>query len=383
MSGFVDISFKCPNCGSIIELKGYELNEPNWFAEHSRDEMVESDGVANCLHCRKEFNLYVFNDFSDVYLTIEGDEPEELIVENLSYEDEEDDYDEYVNQVSDSIEIQGFVDAFLRIVKKDFVVFLNGRKKDGVRLCDVNIDFRGNVQYDRKEIQQYYFLRYFYAYFLEYHYIYKMTRLSNYNVLSIGCGPYVDLISLYYAVGKNENRIKYFGIDPVDWEYKASFENAFSCSYCHGTLDEYLGMFDIGEHNVFIFPKSMEYLDLTFLKEKIRKTNFRENVIYLILNGMDSKSDLDERKFDSLKDVFRRIGYVKTEERKKNEGFVERFEELPENIKYSDCHWLKELSKYCVHGTICQDEDCPLNRYPILKTKSFNYKIYRLEKYDY
>lgn len=73
-----DISFKCPNCGALIELKEYELNEPNWAADHACDQLVDSDGEAYCKKCGESFTLWVLNDFDSVYVQIEGCEPAEV-----------------------------------------------------------------------------------------------------------------------------------------------------------------------------------------------------------------------------------------------------------------------------------------------------------------
>lgn len=382
MSGSVDISFKCPNCGALIELNGYELNEPNWAADHARDQLVESDGEACCENCGESYTLWVWNDFDCVLVQIEGDEPEDLFIDNLSYEDDSDyDYDEYIEFVSDKLQIQTFVDSFLSKIKSDFINYVNQCKKSGNSLCDVNIDFREKVLYERKEIQQHYFLRYFYAYFLEYHYIYKKINLEKFNVLSIGCGPYVDLASLYFVIGKAKEKIKYYGVDPVDWNYKDDLEKANSCCFFHGTLDSYLKDGDISEHNVFIFPKSMEYLDISLLVNKIEQTIFKEKRIYLILNGMEKNFESDEKKLDVLSCAFFDVGYRESGSLKREKNIAERFKDLPEQIQYTDKNWLTTLSKECVQKTKCFKE-CPLDRYPILKTTSFFYKIIRLEKYD-
>ena len=381
MSGSVDISFKCPNCGALIELKEYELNEPNWAADHARDQLVESDGEASCEDCGESFTLWVWNDFDGVYVQIEGDEPEDLFIDNLSYEDDSD-YDEYIENVPDKLQIQTFVDSFLSKIKSDFIKYINQCKKSGTSLCDLNIDFRGRVQYERKEIQQHYFLRYFYAYFLEYHYIYKKINLEKFNVLSIGCGPYIDLASLYFAIGKAKEKIKYYGIDPVDWNYKDDLEKANLCCFFHGTLDSSLEECDISDFNVFIFPKSMEYLDVSLLVNKIEQTVFKEKTIYLVLNGMEKKFESDEEKLDVLSRAFSDVGYRENGFLTREKDFAERFNDLPEQIQYPDKYWLTTLSKECIQKTKCLKE-CPLDRYPILKTTSFFYKIIRLENYDY
>lgn len=383
MSGSVDISFKCPNCGALIELKEYELNEPNWAADHARDQLVDSDGDAYCKKCGESFTLWVLNDFDSVYVQIEGCEPEDLFIDNLSYEDDSDyDYDEYIESVPDKLQIQTFIDSFLSKIKSDFINYINQCKKSGATLCDVNIDFRENVLYERKEIQQHYFLRYFYAYFLEYHYIYKKINLEKFNVLSIGCGPYVDLASLYFVIGKAKEKIKYYGIDPVDWNYKDDLEKADLCCFFHGFLDFYLKDCDISEHNIFVFPKSMEYLDISLLVNKIEQTVFKEKTIYLVLNGMQKNFESDEEKLDMLSRAFSDVGYRERGALTREKNIVERFKDFPEQIQYTDKDWLKTLSKECVQKTKCIKE-CPLDKYPILKTTSFFYKIIRLEKYDY
>lgn len=381
MSGSVDISFKCPNCGALIELKEYELNEPNWAADHARDQLVDSDGEAFCRKCGESFTLWVMNDFDSVYVQIEGYEPEDLFIDNLSYEDDAN-YDEYVANIPDKSQIQMFIDSFLANIKNDFIAYINQCKMQGIPLCKVNIDFRGNVQYERKEIQQYYFLRYFYAYFLEYHYIYKKINLKKFNVLSIGCGAYVDLAGLYYVAGKEKERIEYYGVDRVDWNYKEGLENANLCCFFHGTLDSYLEDFDISDHNVFIFPKSIECLNISRFIEKIRQTTFKEKTIYLVLNGMEKNFESDEEKLDVLSRAFSDVGYRESGFLTREKDFVERFKDLPEQIQYTDKFWLSTLSKDCIKKNVCSQE-CPVDKYPILKTKSFFYKIIRLENYDY
>lgn len=144
---------------------------------------------------------------------------------------------------------------------------------------------------------------------------------------------------------------------------------------------------DILKFNTIIFPKSIDSLsstDIKLLSLYIRKNSFSSDVVYLILNGMENISN-DLVSFDIIKDAFITQKYRVTEMFERTSDFPKTFVELPEKIELS-----LNLVLYKLRSMMCGTrkkptgcigvKKCSIDKDPILKTASFKYKVYRLER---
>lgn len=284
--------------------------------------------------------------------------------------------------------MQNFIDKYLYDVNQDFYSEVRAIKKNGGTLCSLNYSFQNpsSVSYSNKLFQLHYLLRFAYAYILEYHFLYSKLHLKNYNVFSIGCGSLLDLYGLYFA--KQNEKIAYYGIDICDWAHKENLlakNQKFDKVDLSGCLKNKKK--DILKFNTIVFPKSIDSLsqtDIQLMSLYIRKNTFSSDVIYLILNGMENISN-DLVSFDAIKDAFVAQNYRVTEMFERTSDLPKTFVELPERIELN-----LDLVLYKLRSMMCGTrkkptgcigvKNCSIDKDPILKTDSFKYKIYRLER---
>ena len=286
--------------------------------------------------------------------------------------------------------MQHFINKYLYDINQDFYAEVKKIKKNGGTLCSsLNYSFQNpaSINYSDTLFQLHYLLRFAYAYILEYHFLYSKLHLDHYNVFSIGCGSLLDFYGLYFA--KQNEKIAYYGIDACKWVHqqtllakKQHFDN-LDLSNCLQKKAKHISKF-----NVFVFPKSIDSLaqsDVQNLIKYIKSNNFSNKDIYLILNGMEDNFSKDLAIFDSVKDAFISNNYKITEMFEKTSDFPKTFIELPEKTELTlDLILYKLRSMMC--GTRRKPQGCvgikkcSIDKSPILTTKSFNYKIYRLER---
>lgn len=293
-----------------------------------------------------------------------------------------------------------FLNQSLQRIYDDFTSAINLKSPLENQKCLLYFTFvKGDpdeIKYSKKEHQQLYLLRYFYAYLIEYWYLYSKISLKSYNIFSIGCGCFIDLYG-FLCAKDCKTTYEYYGIDCEDWPYKDLLSN----SYMHGKfekkslstclvdfqkqgLDETLGNF-----NVFIFPKTIEYLenewvnDVTALAKCIKQANLKNKTIYLMLNGMEDLFEKDVERLDVLKDAFISKGFYAEKELTKPNLLPNSFYELSKWKKFPDDikHFLSKIcEKSCMVGG-CSALNKP-NRAPILSVDHFQYKIIKLVKND-
>ena len=145
----------------------------------------------------------------------------------------------------------------------------------------------------------------------------------------------------------------------------------------------------LGKFNVFIFPKTIEYLennqrkDVSALAQCVSQTNFKEKSIYLILNGMEDFFEKDIERLDILKNAFISKGFHVEKDLAKPISMPRSFYELsqwktfPDEIK----HFLCKICEECGAIGSCSALNKP-NRAPILSVDRFKYKIIKLVKND-
>ena len=279
-----------------------------------------------------------------------------------------------------------FLNQSLQRIYDDFISAINLNSPLEGQKCSLYFTFvKGDpdeIKYSKKEHQQLYLLRYFYAYLIEYWYLYSKISLSkislkSYNIFSIGCGCFVDLYSFLCA--KDCKTIyKYYGIDCEDWPYKDLVSN----SYAHGifekkSLSTCIAEFQkqglnetLGKINVFVFPKTIEYMeddaenihDISALALCIEKTCFASSKIYLILNGMDSNFKEDENRLDILRRSFMAIGYNSIETKYESSVFPQYFYQFFSGGLFIDGLLRTNIKNFC---TCCSNHvGCNVNKKP-------------------
>ena len=89
--GAIDIQFKCPKCGELIEVEGVEIPSPS---------MVDDNGTAygdsepvECPNCHKEYGVSICNSFThwSVLFDDGNEEPDKLRFANIKYNYEDQD----------------------------------------------------------------------------------------------------------------------------------------------------------------------------------------------------------------------------------------------------------------------------------------------------
>lgn len=297
--------------------------------------------------------------------------------------------------------IQDFIDDSMHEIYNSFFVESQNKGFCLNGSCVLNFNFLqdhcNEIDYSRKDVQQFYLLRYFYAYFVEYMKLYSEIDLDKYHIFSIGCGSFLDYYGFRYAKGP-EVSCSYLGIDCIDWKYKNLIpyddrkvkflqKSLLDCVYFFRTqgLDKALGFF-----NVFMFPKSIEYLeneengahDLSLLADAIKETNFKFREVYLILNGMNEKIEDDEEKLYIIKEAFLESGFQVEGEELKFDGSKDSLYKLsgkelrfPNTIK----GLIEKICNKCVCSQGCF-ECSSLKSYPMLNAVYFKYRIIKLVK---
>ena len=293
-----------------------------------------------------------------------------------------------------------FLNQSIQRIYDDFIQIISRSSPLENQKCSLYFTFvKGDpdeIKYSKKEHQQLYLLRYFYAYLIEYWYLYSKISLKSYNIFSIGCGCFADLYGFLYAMDSNTT-YSYYGIDCEDWPYKDLLPNPYmhgifekkSLSTCIADFQKQGLNETLGNFNVFIFPKTIEYLenewvnDVTALAKCIKQANLKNKTIYLILNGMEDLFEKDVERLDILKDAFISKGfYVEKELTKPNllpNSFYElsKWKKFPDDIK----HFLSKVCEKCYMASGCSASNKP-NRAPILSVDHFQYKIIKLVKND-
>jgi hypothetical protein len=288
-----------------------------------------------------------------------------------------------------------YIDKFMCTVFNDFRENVNNEV-----LCNLKeFSFKNghSPDYTQEKNQQLYLLRYFPAYLTEYKYLYKKiiedTHLESINVLSIGCGSFIDFYGLifaikFYSVYLPYIPVKYIGIDVIDWKYKDDFSNQKVSFVCDSIENFRLNNPD--DTNVLIFPKSLSELSddvLDSFISNISITEFISKRIYVISSVMNKGFTADEVKCKKIINAFHDIGYLC-----KNYKSPQEIKDK-EALCYFDCdfyypdevkEYLTTLSSKCIkyieNNENCQTNCKKLDRCPILKTNNISFQINLLER---
>ncbi len=295
---------------------------------------------------------------------------------------------------------QSFINENLEKIYNEF--FLESQQKNfySNNKCALNFTFEqnslNNIDYSRRDVQQLYLLYYFYAYFLQYKHLYSKIELESYNIFSIGCGSLLDYYGFRYSKS-NDVSHKYYGIDQYSWCYRDLIPNSKAVSRNKSLADCIKGFRSqglnqtLGSFNVFIFPKSIEYLEnnekgiheLSLLADAIKETKFKDDKIYLILNGMDKKIEEDVDKLHLIITAFKNCGFVLNGSMLSYDGEKcglnvfcgDNTLQYPTPIQTS----LKTICNYCANKNSCSFCNT-LKGDPMLNAIYFKYRIVELVK---
>jgi hypothetical protein len=288
-----------------------------------------------------------------------------------------------------------FIEKYMRTVFNDFQE--NVSKET---LCDLKeFTFKSGQlpDYTQEINQQLYLLRYFPAYLTEYKYLYKEivkdTQLKSINVLSIGCGSFIDYYGLTFAIKSyndpsSEIFVKYTGIDVIDWKYKNNFNNQ-NVTFVYDSIEN-LKFKKSDDTNVIIFPKSLSELPdevLDNFVSNITSTEFSSERIYLISSIMNKLFTADEAKYKKIINALKNIGYTNKKyeapQEIKNKKALVYFDSdfyYPDDVK----EYLNTLSSKCIkyieNNKNCKSDCEDLNRSPILKTDNISFQVNLLER---
>ena len=286
--------------------------------------------------------------------------------------------------------MEEFIKDKMKIIFSDF---LDNVAKES--LCDLrSFSFKGQKlpNYSNLKHQQLFLLRYFPAYLCEYKYLYgkvhQEARLSEYNVLSIGCGCFLDYHGLAFALPTSPKPIRYTGIDIVNWYYNDIFFDSNIVEFSEILIENYQFP-EVVDYNIIFFPKSISEISnkgFNILLENLQKVKFTSDCIYIISSSMDKGYEHDEAKYKRLIECLKKNGfncnnYESTWELK-NQAFcnLDGHFYYPDEVKRYLTTLHKNCLKYEKNNSSCWDKCEEISRWPILTTKHVSFLINLLER---
>lgn len=268
-------------------------------------------------------------------------------------------------------------------------------------LCELKgIDFASTLlpDYNNVHLQQLYLLRYAFAYLFEYKRIFvkklpqhKMFGDPDLNILSIGCGSYLDYWGAIEAIAKNklQSKVKYLGIDKVKWEYTIESRKQDTLNFYEGDITKYLSEISTLNCNFIVFPKSISEFDKETFRQicfLIRRIKFTQKHIVLLVslrnNVTNCLSDLS--RVDELVAAFNankhHIYTFKNYEKGKcyivgNDG-IRAYDDsfvYPQEINDALSALITNCTNYIMRGKSCSNCERLLNRRPVLRASQIKY----------
>ncbi len=147
-------------------------------------------------------------------------------------------------------------------------------------------------------------MRYAFAYAYEYTDMYtevlaQMNNPAEITVTSIGCGTMLDYWSLVKAVEKKRNlkcRIKYCGIDEIDWNYKhIQREDDKILFKCRNAIELFEKNMQFVS-DIYFFPKSIsEFSDdeMKIISKNFRNKPILKDTIFLCISLRSNEFSMD------------------------------------------------------------------------------------------
>lgn len=283
------------------------------------------------------------------------------------------------------------ISDFLNDVYESFIEKIENEDKL-CKLIDLRFDGNNIQDYNDEMIQEYYILRYTFGYAFEYKEMYKYIlremlkdgetkEIKELNIVSLGCGNYVDYYGLRRALeyrSLRDCKVNYTGIDLVDWSHKFKAEQSDILEFKHEDFENYIKSCEEFNFDILFMPKSISELNIEETCKKFENGNFKKSIFYLAVSLRDS--DSDNKKIASLIESINKSGF--------DENFIdncvpknEKICELDKNLYYPGevLNQIKDMRTKCKKYSNC-DLVCTLNRYPILSGRELNYKIIKFER---
>lgn len=290
-----------------------------------------------------------------------------------------------------------------------YLTFVYNRLKDYIekggdirKLKGVSFQGVDHIDYDDKQVQELYILRYVYSYAFEYKMMFseilsRFEGAEKLNILSLGCGPLPDYWGLGAAYAEDYNgidrdNIQYTGVDLIDWNYKDFSSIKIARSFVQMDFIEYLKNNDISDVNVVFFPKSICEIPMEKMDQlcSALSDGLKKNKIAL---GVSLRNIYDEERIQMIADAMATKGYISSEiiDNKDysitdEEGNITDYlpiQRLDNDFNYPPfiLNYLKTLSDKVTDPTDEEAEELKgLNRNPITKTKYIQYKIVIFER---
>lgn len=269
------------------------------------------------------------------------------------------------------------------------------------KLIGLNFEAGALPDYEDKNIQQLYLLRYAFAYSFEYSRMYldvltEMGDFDNISVTSIGCGSMIDYWSLVYALNKEgvDCSIRYDGIDRINWNYRIPGRQVDEVHYTIENAVNFFGNNSQFTSDIIFFPKSISEFsesELNTMADSFSSKNKHKDKFFVCISLRDDPGSKN-------RDVIKTKCII---EAVSNNGFKTNFK-YDENVSFDNgkgialednyfhypsdaLNFVKNLYNECVNykvkGKKCK-LDCYnyLSRSPILKTNHIRYQVIKFER---
>lgn len=267
----------------------------------------------------------------------------------------------------DATQIQSVLCRVLRDFKTSFNEMTEEEKREQIRLLQSIFSFGENPtpgidSYSRRDVQQYYLMRYGYMYILKYYMMYTKLLQSQreifldegIRVLSLGCGAKLDGMGMKMAIEKEmpECTYSYKGVDYSGWnqhgyDFKIG-EDDFSQSDVIAFLE---GQQELNQ-NVFIFPTSISEFDSIGILEGIIdkvKQKVTSEIFYVIGDVRYNQERQERERTETERTDRERLERVKEYFVNSNEfelvGEPIYLPENLENVTQDEKSWKNELEK--------------------------------------
>ena len=292
------------------------------------------------------------------------------------------------------------ITEYLEWIYRDFKI-----QNEQAYLCQLKgLTFESGClpDYQNIQIQRLYLLRYAFAYGFEYTTIYaealeRLHKPDEVSVASIGCGTFIDYWSLVQAIERRQKiqcKVRYVGIDEIDWSYKFAKRMIDEIYFNQGNAKHFFASNAQFISDIYFFPKSISEFtaeEMNIMTENLKNKPIIKDKLILCfsLRADIANREADLKKTQQVIDAFKENGFEQ-----KNLNY--RFTYFPENrgIAAYDSQYVypqqaydyiknlnQKCSKYIEQGANCKNSCSEyLNRSPILKTGTIFYQLIDLER---
>ena len=295
------------------------------------------------------------------------------------------------------------IKKYISIIFNDFKEYVD--KNDNLCvLKTINYQAGQKPDYSDIHIQQLYLLRYVFSYAFEYKSMFatlfeREVFRDTIVVSSVGCGNMIDYWGLVEALDEAENsrcKIKYRGVDIVDWNYKMEARAQDEINFIKANAAVVFKKARTLESNVYIFPKSISEFsneDFEIICKCFSKKEIQNDRIHVLVSLRSDQGSMDRDMERSAKIIsaLKKNGFV-TED---NATTYIYYEDEDTGIKKIDNKFEypnralefitslnTECSTYLSNGGNCADDCKNLNRWPVLKAKNIRFQVLTFNRKD-